>query len=106
MNVREAYRICHVYPDKEIPFEHKARGILIKGRLRRMDERECKAYYPFTIELTGTGQISDGTITMPNISRRYQTMEDAVVHIYNGLNEYAAVPDKYSSLEDILFRVI
>ena len=40
------------------------------------------------------------------VSQACETMEDAVVHIYNGLNEYAAVPDKYSSLEDILFRVI
>ena len=37
------------------------------------------------------------------ISSRYRTVEDAVVHTFNSLNENGAIKNKYSNSENILF---
>lgn len=105
MTKQEAYRICHVYPDREISFTHTVGGVIFEGKIRKLTKRECKTYYPFTIETEGTAKLADTkTITCYDIGRRYITIEDAVVHIFNKLNENVAIKNKYSSLEDILFK--
>ena len=104
MDKREAYRICHVYPDAEIPFTHIVGDVKYEGTFRRLTKKECKTYYPFTVETTGTASlVSTGEITCYDIGRRYETIEDAVVHIFNNCNQNAAIKNKYASLEDILF---
>ena len=104
MDKREAYRICHIYPDKEIKFTHKVGNVIYEGSIIKMDQKDCMTYYPFTVETTGTARLADtGAVTVIDIGRRYRTIEDAVVHIFNGRNENAAIRNRYSSLEDILF---
>ena len=104
MDKREAYRICHVYPDAEIPFKHEVRGVIYDEIFRRLTPKECETYFPFTVETSGNAWIADsGKVTCIDIGRRYRSMEDAVVHIFNGRNENANVINKYSCLEDILF---
>ena len=105
MTKREAYRICHVYPDRDIPFTHKVNSIIYEGTFHRFDEKEFKTNYPFTVEVTGVARkIDTGEITCNDISVKYKTMEDAVVDIFNMRNRNAAIKDRYSSLEDILFE--
>jgi hypothetical protein len=105
MDKKEAYRICHVYPDREIPFVHKAGSVIYEGLFRRLTDKECETYYPFTVETEGIAKLADtGKITCHDIGRRYKTMEDAVVHIFNMHNENCAIKNRYSSLEDILFK--
>ena len=105
MDKREAYRICHVYPDAEIPFTHSVRGVEYKGVIRKLNKKECNTYYPFTIETTGIAKLVEkGEATCMDIGKRYTTIEDAVVHIWNNRNENVAIPNRYSSLEDILFK--
>ena len=105
MDKREAYRIVHIYPDAEIPFSHVVRGVKFEGEIRKLNKKECKNYYPFTIETSGTASLVDtGVVTCYDIGRRYTCIENAVVHIFNGLNENVAIPNKYNSLEDILFK--
>lgn len=105
MDKREAYRICHIYPDKEIPFIHKVGNVIYEGTFKKLDKNEQKTYFPFTVETSGTARLSDtGVITCYDIGRRYRSIEDAVVHIFNGRNENATIKDKYTSLEDILFQ--
>lgn len=104
MDKREAYRICHVYPDRDIPFTHQVGNVIYEGTIHRMDKKECKTYYPFTVETSGTARLADtGAVTCYNIGNRYKTVEDAVVDIFNARNRNASIKDKYSSLEDILF---
>ncbi len=105
MDKKEAYRICHVYPDVEIPFTHVVGGVEYEGIIRKLNKKECKTYYPFTVETSGTAKLVEtGAVTCMNIGRRYKTIEDAVVHIWNKRNENTAIPNRYSSLEDILFK--
>ena len=105
MDKREAYRICHVYPDREILFTHKVGSVIYEGVFRRLDKKEQKTYYPYTVETSGTARRADtGELTCINIGRRYKSMEDAVVHIFNGRNEMRQIKNKYSCLEDILFN--
>ncbi len=104
MTKQEAYRICHVYPDRELSFTHQIGNVVLTGTLKRMSADEQKTYYPFTVELEGRSQLSDGTATSNCFRRRYCSLEDAVVHIFNGWNENNAILNRYSCLEDILFK--
>ena len=105
MTKREAYRMCHVYPDAEIPFTHKVGNVIYEGTFKRLNKKQCKTYFPFTVEITGTAKRADtGDMTCFNINQRYKTMEDAIVDIFNMRNRNAAIKNRYASLEDILFE--
>lgn len=102
MTKREAYRLCHVYPDKELSFSHQSGMITYSGVIRKFDKKECNNYYPFTVEVKGEAQHKNGITTM-HIDRRYRTVEEAVVAIFNLFKENTADKVKYNKLEDILF---
>ena len=113
MDKREAFRICHVYQDAEIPFLHRVGNRISKGTIRRFTKKECETNYPFTAVITGSVISSDvSNAVCTDFKKRYESTEDAVVDIFNGLGrcdnlsaeDALLMKDRYHSLEDILFE--
>lgn len=61
--------------------------------------REEETYFPNTFSLSGNKIGSKETW-----SRRYKTMEDALLHIVNHLNENASVRNRYQSIDEWLLE--
>lgn len=62
--------------------------------------REEGIYYPFTYSISGFNENGG------SLSRRYKTMEDALLHILNNFNENVNIRNKYITLDDALNKCI
>ena len=64
-------------------------------------KREEEKYYPYIFSLEGNKVGTNETW-----SRRYSSLEDAILHIVNCFNENANVKDEYSNIEDYIKKTI
>lgn len=64
-------------------------------------KREEEKYYPYIFSLEGSKVGTNETW-----SRRYSSLEDAILHIVNCFNENANVKDEYSNMEDYIKKTI
>lgn len=62
-------------------------------------KREEKQYYPFIFALEGNRVGTNATW-----SRRYTSMEQALLHIVNDFNENGNIKDKYNNLEEYILE--
>ena len=84
------------------PGESDSFAININGREWEMRlKRESEVYLPFKYLLTG--RCSEPTIagTHETWSRRYTTMDAALLACFNHFNENANVPNRFNSIEDV-----
>ncbi|MCM1067152.1 MAG: hypothetical protein NC418_06240 [Muribaculaceae bacterium] len=65
-------------------------------------KREPEIYAPFKYALTGICVQASPIGTHASISRRFTTMEAALLYCLNGFNENARIPNKYASIEEAL----
>lgn len=63
-------------------------------------KRESEVYLPFKYYLTGKRVEPWPCGTHATVSRRFATIDDALLHCLNHFNENANVRNKYNSIED------
>lgn len=63
-------------------------------------KRESEVYLPFKYSLTGRCAEPTPAGTHATVSRRFTTIDGALLHCLNHFNENANVLNKYNSIED------
>ncbi len=63
-------------------------------------KRESEVYLPFKYSLSGRCTEPTPAGTHATVSRRFTTIDGALLHCLNHFNENARVANKYSSIED------
>ena len=107
MDVKEAYSICYSCTDRKIMFTHEFGNLIFEGKITKLNVDECKLYYPYTVEVLAIARLKfgeDAWKITDHIVRRYKNIEDAILHIFNGFNENAMIPNKYPSIENIFCK--
>ena len=85
------------------PGESDSFSININGTQWEMKlKRESEAYLPFKYSLTGRCTELTPAGTHATVSRRFTTIDGALLHCLNHFNENANVRNKYNSIEDAL----